>query len=131
MGISPNKVQKGFAIVEENEVNSDPYPYIYVIADGSARELHKDERQYLETRFLPMDGGRPYVKGHYLQENGWGKIEGFLKRSELPREIEVGPPPAESPNKPLTKEQQIQFLRDKGWDASENSDGSITARRPK
>ena len=28
-----------------------PYPYVYVLADGSARELHENERKYLETEF--------------------------------------------------------------------------------
>lgn len=37
--------------------------------------------------------------------------------------------PAQNPNNPLTKEKQIQLLRDKGLQVVENSDGSITIRK--
>ena len=131
MVIPPKEIPKGHAVVGENEAGANPYPYIYVNADGSARELHQDERQYLETRFSSMDGARPYMKSSYPQKNGWGKIEGFLRRSQLPREIEIHPMPAENPNKPLTKEQQMQLMRDKGFEVVENSDGSFSARRVK
>jgi len=124
------KAREGYAIVGKDEAGAEPYPYIYVNADGSARELHQDERRYLETRFLPMDGARPYVKSSYSQKNGWGKIEGFLKRSDLPGEIEVSPAPAENPGKPLTREQHIQWLREKGLEVVEDRDGSIEVRRP-
>lgn len=76
-----------------------------------------------------MDRARPYIKSSYPQKNGWGKIEGFLRRSQLPSEIEISPMPAQNPNNPLTKEKQIQLLRDKGLQVVENSDGSITIRK--
>ena len=41
---------------------TDPYPYVYVLADGSARDLHADERTYLETEFQGGDGAMPYIK---------------------------------------------------------------------
>ncbi len=131
MDIPGNNRFKGFAVVGENEAQLDPYPYIYVNADGSARELHRDERQYLETRFHPADGARPYIKENYAQKDGWSEIKGFLKRSKLPREVSIDAAPAENPSRPLTKEQQIQFLRDQGFEVVENSNGSITARRPR
>src|SRR5215469_2917651 len=56
---------RGYAIVEKDRSGVDPYPYVYVNVDGSARELHPDERDYLETPFSPGDGARPYVKGSY------------------------------------------------------------------
>jgi len=34
----------------------EPYPYVHVNADGSARELHPSERRYLETEFKGGDG---------------------------------------------------------------------------
>ena len=37
--------------------------------EGGARELHSEERDYLETRFHPTDGARPYVKRRYSQLN--------------------------------------------------------------
>jgi len=48
------------------------YRYIYVTADGTARELHADERAYLETPFKGGDGALPYIKSSDDQRNGWG-----------------------------------------------------------
>lgn len=121
----------GYATVERGRSRVDPYPYIYVNADGGARELHPDEYDYLETRFHPGDGNRPYVKGSYSQKNGWGEIAGFLKRSELPSEIAIQAAPSENPSKPLTRSDQIQFLRDKGLVVTEKPDGTFTAHKTK
>jgi hypothetical protein len=104
-----------------------PYPYIYVNADGSARELHAGERQYLETEFHGADGGRPYIKSRYAQRDGWGEISGYLKRSKLPRGVAVAPAPADDPSRPRTRAQEIAFLRGKGVEVVENPDGSFTA----
>jgi hypothetical protein len=119
-----------YAILDRDQAGVDPYPYIYVNVDGSARELHPSERNYLETPFLPADGGRPYVKGNYSQKNGWGEIAGFLKRSKLPQGVQIVAAPEEDPSKFLTKENQIQFLRAKGMEVTENSDGGFTVKRP-
>jgi hypothetical protein len=106
-----------------------PYPYIYVNADGTARELHANERQYLETEFRPGDGAAPYIKGSYPQRNGWGDLGGFLERSRLPRDIPIQDAPAEDPTRALsTKEQQIAWLRSKGMEVIENSDGTFNVR---
>jgi hypothetical protein len=118
-----------FTVVTKDEAGEEPYPYIYVNADGTARELSPGEREYLQTPFSPFDGGRPYVKGSYLEKNGWKNLNGFLLRSSLPPEVEVVPAPTEITNKTLTKEQHIQLLREKGFDVTGNDDGSITARR--
>ena len=120
----------GFAVAAFDEVGAEPYAYIYVCSDGSARELHPDGRKYLETPFHPADGGRPYVKGSYKQKNGWGEITGFMKRSKLPQGTQIAPAPHENPVKPLTREDQIRFLREKGMEIIENSNGSFTARKP-
>jgi hypothetical protein len=37
---------------------ADPYPYVYVNADGTARELHASEQKYLEAEFKGGDGAR-------------------------------------------------------------------------
>jgi hypothetical protein len=121
----------GYAIVEKNGSGVDPYPYVYVNADGGARELHPDERDYLETRFQPGDGNRPYIKSSYSKRNGWGELAGFLKRSQLPSEIVIHAAPTENPSKPLTRSDQIQYLRDKGLVVTENFDGTFTAKKPK
>ncbi|WLT32339.1 hypothetical protein [Geothrix sp. PMB-07] len=117
--------------MQPEEALVHPYPYIYVNPDGGARELHQGERDYLETPFHPADGGRPYIKGSFSAKDGWGSLAGFLKRSKLPSEIAVQPPPAEDPSKPLSKEDQIEFLRSKGLVVTENLDGSFSARKPK
>lgn len=118
-----------FAIATVDEVGAEPYAYIYVNADGSARELHAGEREFLETPFHPADGGRPYVKSSYAQKNGWGEITGFMRRSKLPHSIEVAPAPSENPSKPFSKEEMARFLREKGMDVEENPSGSITVRK--
>ena len=50
---------------------AEPYPYVHVNGDGTARELHPNERQYLESEFRPGDGAAPYVKSSYAERNGW------------------------------------------------------------
>ena len=118
------------SIVSGNEAKMDPYPYVYLNADGSARELHPNERKYLETPFHPADGARPYIKGGYPQKDGWGEVKGYLSRSKLPQDIPINPAPVEDLSKPLAKEDHITFLRAKGMEVIENSDGSITATKP-
>lgn len=118
------------AIVNRDQSNAGPYPYVYVNADGTARELHPGERNFLETPFHPADGGRPYVKDSYSQKNGWGEVAGFLRRSKLPLGTPIFAAPEENPCKPATKEDQIQFLRAKGMEVTENSNRSFTVRRP-
>jgi hypothetical protein len=121
----------GFAVVEKNGWSGiDPYPYVYVNANGTARELHPGERDYLETRFQGGDGNRPYVKSRYSQRNGWGEISGFLKRARLPRGIVIESAPSENPSNPLTKLEQIQFMRDKGLVVTENPDGTMRVHKP-
>jgi hypothetical protein len=103
-----------------------PYPYIYVNADGTARELHASERAYLETEFMGGDGATPYVKDSYEERDGWGEISGYLKRAALPAGTPVGDAPAEDPRRPLSREEYIAWLRGKGVEVTENSDGSLT-----
>ena len=120
-----------FVVVDSDQAKVKPYPYLYVNADGSARELHPNERNYLETPFDPFDGNRPYTKDSYSQKDGWGEIKGFLKRSALPPGTQVFPAPIEDPSPPLDREGHIQFLRDKGMEVTENSDGTFTVRKPR
>jgi hypothetical protein len=105
------------------------YGYIHVNADGTARELHASEREYLETEFHPGDGAAPYIKSTYEQRNGWGDLAGYLKRSRLPHGMQIHDAPTENPQRALrTKEQQIAWFRSKGMEVTENSDGSFTVR---
>jgi len=108
-----------------------PYPYVYVLADGSARELHENERKYLETEFSGADGARPYIKKNYEARDGWGEIKGYLQRGHLPPGTLIHPAPTENPSKPLNREDLIAFLRSKGVEVIENEDGSFTGRKPR
>jgi len=129
---APNEGPRlGFAIVSNDEAGVSPYPYIYVNADGTARELHEDERKFLETLFHPGDGARPWVKENYLQKNGWGEIKGFLNRSKLPPGTGISPASTYNPNRPLTKEEQIKFRRGNGLEVVEQSNSNITVTKPR
>jgi hypothetical protein len=118
-----------FSVVDSDQAKIVPYPYVYVNADGSARELHPGERRYLETPFSPFDGARPAVKGSYLDVNGWGEFRGFLKRAKLPPGSEVHAAPEEDLSKPLSKEEEIEFLRSKGVEVTQKPDGSLTVKK--
>lgn len=72
-----------------------PYAYVYVNADGSVREVHPHERDYLEAPFDPRDGARPYVKTTYDSKDGWGAITGFCPRSAIPPHQHIAAAPAE------------------------------------
>jgi hypothetical protein len=104
------------------------YRYIYVNADGTARELHADEKTYLETEFTGGDGNMPYIKRSYEQRDGWGEISGYMERKLLPRSIKVQPAPVEIPNKPMNREESIAWLRAKGVEVIENPDGSYSTK---
>jgi hypothetical protein len=106
-----------------------PYPYVFVLADGSARELHENERKYLETEFSGGDGNRPYIKKSYEARDGWGEMKGYLQRGRLPPGTLIHPAPTEDPSKPLNREELIAFLRSKGVEVIENEDGSFTSRK--
>ena len=104
------------------------YPYIYVNADGTARELHANERTWLETPFTLGDGGMPHVKDDYADRNGWGEIRGYLERCKLPDGILVQPAPAEDPSRPMSWPEFAAWLRAKGADVIENKDGSLSVK---
>ena len=106
----------------------EPYPYIYVNADGTTRELHAAERGWLETEYKLGDGAMPYIKDSYEERNGWGELNGYLKRAALPAGTPVGDAPAEDPSRPMSREDYIAWLRAKGVEVTENGDGSMTIR---
>ncbi len=59
--------------------------YVYVEDDGSIRDLAPDEIEYLDTDFLPNDGGRPYIKRRYSERTPNGRLGGYLPRRKVPR----------------------------------------------
>lgn len=80
-----------FRVVTESEAKQDPYPYVWVDAQGGVRELSANEKQFLETPFSPGDGGAPFTKSVYQQKNGWGNLRGFCRRIHIPKRIEIQP----------------------------------------
>ncbi|MGH9942486.1 MAG: hypothetical protein ACRD9R_09050 [Pyrinomonadaceae bacterium] len=70
------------------------FEYVYVEDDGSARELDADEREYLNTKFDPTDGARPYVKFQFESLTPDGRLSGYLQRRQLPKRIPISLPPA-------------------------------------
>ena len=89
-----------FAVVNRDEAEQNPYPYVYIKNDGSYRELHEEEKEYLEEEFHPADGDRPYVKSGYYSKTPDGDLSGFLQRSKLPKDMKIGDV---APSKPWWK----------------------------
>jgi hypothetical protein len=71
------------------------FRYVYVEANGAARELSADEQAYLQAEFHPADGGRPYVKTWYGSRAPGLGIAGYLRRDRLPPDIRIRPAPPE------------------------------------
>jgi hypothetical protein len=102
-----------YAVVDPSEAGANPYPYVYVDADGAVRELHASERSYLEEPFHPADGGRPYVKSSFSARDGWGTVAGFCRRKHVPPDVPIGPAPEQDPNPPMSAEQMEDWVRNK------------------
>lgn len=65
------------------------FEFIYVEDDGSARELSEEEKEYLNTRFEPTDGGRPYIKHRYESRAPDRRLSGYLPRRQLPKRVPI------------------------------------------
>lgn len=101
--------------------------FVYVNQDGTARELSKDEQQYLAAEFHPTDGARPYVKASYTSRDGWGSVSGFLLRSQLPRGVVVEPVhPQYTSHEPDARQQVLEEAKRLGDIVVQHSDGSVT-----
>jgi len=120
-----------YPVVSEAEAKETPYPYVHVNGDGTVRELHSSEREYLQTPFSSFDGGRPYVKSAFDSRDGWGSIEGFCLRSCIPGRFPIASAPADDPNPPMSKAEYVNWLQKKmvGFEVVESEDGTVTAAR--
>lgn len=76
-------------LFSNNITKDNLFKYVYVELDGSVRELYQDEKDYLLEEFHPSDGGRPYIKRNYNQLTPDNKIDGFLERRKVPKEIRI------------------------------------------
>jgi hypothetical protein len=65
------------------------FKYVYVEKDGRVRELNKDEEAYLTKEFFPTDGARPYIKDRYWQRAADNKLDGYILRRRVPKNIEI------------------------------------------
>lgn len=103
------------------------FPYVRIHSDGSARELSPEERAYLNEEFEPTDGGRPHIKSHYEQLDGWKCLAGFIERSRVPSAI-----PIEAVNPEFdqlsaqVEEDELAINRSVGDIIEANADGSVT-----
>ncbi len=75
-----------FAPLRKKEAGTE---FVYVEADGSVRELHQQEIDYLNAPFNYNDGARPILKKRYDEKNTDGKISGFILRQRVPRHIKI------------------------------------------
>jgi hypothetical protein len=118
-------------VVSPTAALQKPYPYVFVTKDGSVRELHPEERKYLETLFSPFDGARPYIKQDFDSVDGWKSVQGFCLRSKIPNGLVVAGAPSDNPMPPMSKADIIESLRKKasGLDVTEQADGTVVAKR--
>lgn len=124
-------VYREYPTVDKDQASAHPYPYVYINVDGTARELHPAEREYLETPFHPTDGGRPYTKQSYPQTTPAGKINGFLKRANLPSGTQIHAAPEENPCKTLTLAEHLQDCRNRGCEVIDMGNGQYRIKAPK
>lgn len=69
--------------------SSSDFKYVYVNEDKAVRELDEEERTYLSTLFHGADGGRPYIKSHFWSRSPDNKVNGYLRRIQVPWWIEI------------------------------------------
>ena len=67
------------------------FDYVYVDDDGRARELNAFEREYATTALFPNEDADLYIKPRYESLTRDGRLRGYLRRSQLPRQIPVAP----------------------------------------
>ncbi|MFT4019630.1 MAG: hypothetical protein QM668_21885 [Agriterribacter sp.] len=65
------------------------FKYVHVDYDGSVRELYPEEVEYLSQKFDGADGGRPYIKYKYEQRTPDGKLDGYMPRRRVPKDIPI------------------------------------------
>ncbi|WP_298311840.1 hypothetical protein [uncultured Aquimarina sp.] len=71
------------------ETKKEEFEFVYVENNGTVRELDYEEIEYLQTKFQPGDGARPYIKSSYNQRTPDNKMLGFILRSNIPENIKI------------------------------------------
>ena len=67
------------------------FDYVYVDDNGNARELNQAEEEYVTTAIFPDEDADQYIKPRYESLTTDGRLCGYLRRRQLPRQIPVGP----------------------------------------
>lgn len=67
----------------------DGFEYVYVMKNGQVRELDESEIEYLNEEFHPNDGNRPYIKYNYTDKTPDGKLNGYIARRRLHKNIKI------------------------------------------
>lgn len=68
------------------------FDYVYVDDNGNARELNATEEEYVTTAIFPDDDADRYIKPRYESVTPDGRVHGYLRRRQLPRQIPTSPP---------------------------------------
>ena len=72
------------------------FDYVYVDDNGNVRELNAAEQEYVATALFPNDDADQFIKPRYESVTADGRLGGYLKRRQLPRQIPVGRAPADA-----------------------------------
>ena len=71
------------------------FDYVYVDDQGRARELDDDEKEFVTCTIIP-DETNLYIKPEYQSRRSDGRLSGYLRRRQLPRNVSVGPAPSDA-----------------------------------
>jgi hypothetical protein len=67
------------------------FDYVYVDDNGNARELNAVEREFVTTAIFPNEDADQCIKPGYESLTRDGRLCGYLRRRQLPRQIPVAP----------------------------------------
>jgi len=65
------------------------YDFVFVENDGTVRELNFAEVEFLERPFITDNPARPKIKRRYDEKNENGGLAGFIKRTRVPKQINI------------------------------------------
>jgi hypothetical protein len=69
------------------------FDYVYVDDNGNVRELDAAEEEFVTTAVFPDGDADRYIKFRYDSLTSDGRLAGYLRRRQLPRQIPVAPSP--------------------------------------
>ena len=72
------------------------FDYVYIDDNGNARELNAVEEEFVTTAIFPNDDADRYIKTRYECLTADGRLAGYLRRRQLPRQVSGGPSPGDT-----------------------------------